>query len=126
MSFRMNVPGRRAVARPQLVAGRGLESGEERASAPGSDVAGYRVGAAEIAGPEKFRLDELIRIALRAMNDPREVVADPNALYSGALLKERTLIPEDDAELGELRFGDWLAQTASTQAVVGAGAKQSH
>lgn len=83
-------------------------------------------GTVEIAGPEKFRLDELIRIALRAMNDPREVVADPNALYSGALLKERTLIPEDDAELGELRFGDWLAQTASTQAAVGAAAKQSH
>src|SRR5262245_45808892 len=81
-------------------------------------------GTVEIAGPEKFRLDELIRIALRAMNDPREVVADPNALYSGALLKERTLIPEDDAELGELRFGDWLAQTAS-KAAVGA-AKQSH
>jgi uncharacterized protein YbjT (DUF2867 family) len=83
-------------------------------------------GTVAIAGPEKFRLDELVRIALRAMNDPREVVADPNALYSGALLKERTLIPEDDAELGELRFRDWLAQTASTQAAVGAAAKQSH
>src|SRR5262245_54385596 len=35
-------------------------------------------GTVEIAGPEKFRLDELIRIALRAMNDPREVVADPD------------------------------------------------
>ena len=83
-------------------------------------------GIVEIAGPETFRLDELIRIALRAMHDPREVVADPNALYSGALLQERTLLPEDDAELGELRFADWLAQTASTQAGGGAAAKQSH
>ena len=39
-----------------------------------------------------------------------EVVADPNALYSGARLSERTLVPEDDAKLGEIRFEDWLAQ----------------
>ncbi len=84
-------------------------------------------GTVEIAGPEKFRLDELIRILLQAMNDLREVIADPNALYSGALLEERTLIPEDDAELGQLRFKDWLAQTASTsQAAVGTAAKNTH
>jgi uncharacterized protein YbjT (DUF2867 family) len=67
-------------------------------------------GTVEIAGPEQFRLDELIRRCLSALKDSREVVVDPNALYSGARLSERTLVPEDDAKLGEIRFEDWLAQ----------------
>lgn len=48
----------------------------------------------EVAGPEKFRLDEFIRRCLSALGDSREVVADPNSLYSGARLSERTLVPE--------------------------------
>ena len=64
----------------------------------------------EVAGPKKFRLDELIRLCLGFLGDSREVVADPNALYSGAHLSERTLVPEDDAMLGEVRYEDWLAQ----------------
>ena len=67
-------------------------------------------GMVEIGGPEKFRLIELIRLCLRAIGDSREVVADPNALYSDAHLSERTLVPEDDAQLGEIRFEDWLAK----------------
>ena len=67
-------------------------------------------GTVEIGGPEKFRLDELIRRDLSARGDSREVVADPNALYSGAHLSERTLVPEDDAKLGEIRFEDWSVQ----------------
>ena len=67
-------------------------------------------GIVEVAGPEKFRLDELIRRYLGAVGDSREVVFDPDALYSGARLSERTLVPEDDAKLGEIRFEDWLAQ----------------
>src|SRR5499425_1803504 len=43
-------------------------------------------GTVEIAGPEQFRLDELVRRRLASLEDPREVVADPNALYSGARL----------------------------------------
>lgn len=59
-----------------------------------------------------FRLDELIRQSLGARNDPREVVADPHARYFGAELNERTLVPGDDAQLGEIRFEDWLGQPA--------------
>jgi uncharacterized protein YbjT (DUF2867 family) len=62
----------------------------------------------EVAGPEQFRLDELIRQGLSEQNDPREVVADPDARYFGAKLTERTLVPGDDARLGETRFVDWL------------------
>jgi hypothetical protein len=63
----------------------------------------------EVAGPEKFRLDELIRWGLSARNDRREVVADPHARYFGAELRERTLVPRGDARLGETRFDDWLS-----------------
>jgi uncharacterized protein YbjT (DUF2867 family) len=78
-----------------------------------SAVAGIAVespvnGIVEVAGPQQFRLDELIRRSLRARRDPREVIADPKARYFGAELRERTLVPGDDARLGETRFDDWL------------------
>jgi uncharacterized protein YbjT (DUF2867 family) len=34
-------------------------------------------GRVEIAGPERFRMDEFFREALAARHDPREVVTDP-------------------------------------------------
>ena len=70
-------------------------------------------GTVEIAGPQQFRLDELIRRGLTARNDPREVIADPHARYFGADLGERTLVPGDDARLGETRFEDWLSRPAT-------------
>jgi hypothetical protein len=70
-------------------------------------------GTLEVAGPEQFRLDELIRRGLSARNDPRKVVAYPQARYFGALLSERTLIPGDHARLGETRFEDWLSQATA-------------
>jgi uncharacterized protein YbjT (DUF2867 family) len=62
----------------------------------------------EVAGPEQFRLDELIRRNFSASNDPREVIADPHSRYFGAELSERTLLPGDGVRLGETRFADWL------------------
>ncbi|HEV2398184.1 MAG TPA: SDR family oxidoreductase [Candidatus Sulfotelmatobacter sp.] len=70
-------------------------------------------GIVEIGGPEQFRLDELVRRRLAALKDPREVVADPNALYSGAKISERTLVPGNRAQLSETRFADWLKSPAS-------------
>jgi len=71
-------------------------------------------GMVEIAGPEQFRLDELIRGVLTTRNDPREVVTDPRARYFGVNPSERALLPGADARLGETRFGDWLAQQLAT------------
>ena len=68
-------------------------------------------GTVEVAGPEQFRLDELIRRGLSARDDPREVVADAHARYYGAELSQRTLVPSDDARLGETRFDDWLSRS---------------
>jgi len=64
----------------------------------------------EVAGPEQFRLTEMVRQGLSARKDPREVVEDPNARYFGVELTERTLVPNDDARLGATRFKDWLSQ----------------
>jgi uncharacterized protein YbjT (DUF2867 family) len=69
-------------------------------------------GIVEVAGPEQFRLDELIRRGLSARDDPREVIADPHARYFDAELAERTLLPGDGARLGATRFEDWLRQPA--------------
>lgn len=66
----------------------------------------------EVAGPEQFHLDEFIRQGLREQNDPRNVVADPEARYFGATLTERTLVPGDGARLGATRFEDWLGHLA--------------
>ncbi len=70
-------------------------------------------GIVEIAGPEQFRFDEFISRGLSARNDPREVIADPHARYFGTELSERSLVPGDDAQLGETRFEDWLSRSAS-------------
>jgi len=67
-------------------------------------------GTVEVAGPEQFRFDELIRRTLGARNDTRNVVVDPHARYFGAELGERSLIPAGDARLGEIRFEEWLNQ----------------
>ena len=67
----------------------------------------------EIGGPEQFRVDELVRLRLASLKDPREVVADPNALYSGAKLSERTLVPGNNSRVGETRFETWLTQPAA-------------
>jgi uncharacterized protein YbjT (DUF2867 family) len=87
---------------------------DDVASAVGRIALGSPVnGTVEIGGPEKFRLDELVRRGLAAWNDPREVVADPHARYYGVELSERTLVPADDARLGEMRFETWLTQPAA-------------
>jgi uncharacterized protein YbjT (DUF2867 family) len=68
-------------------------------------------GTVEIGGPEKVRLDELIRRELASRKDPREVISDPKARYYGIAVSERTLVPNDDARLGATRFEDWLRVT---------------
>ena len=71
-------------------------------------------GVIEIAGPEQFRLDELVRRRLASLNDAREVVTDPDARYSGAKVSENTLLPGTNARFGETRFETWLTQSAAT------------
>jgi uncharacterized protein YbjT (DUF2867 family) len=87
---------------------------DDVAAAVGRTAVGPPVnGIVEVAGPEQFRLDELIRRGLEERDDPREVVADPDARYFGAKLDERTLVPGDGAAFAETRFEDWLNQQTS-------------
>jgi uncharacterized protein YbjT (DUF2867 family) len=87
---------------------------EEVAQAVGRIAVGSPLnGKVEVAGPEQFRMDEFFRDALAAWNDPREVVTDPHARYFGTELGERSLVPGDDAILGETRYSDWPGRTAA-------------
>jgi hypothetical protein len=72
-------------------------------------------GTVEVAGPQQFRFDELIRQGLAARNDPGEVVVDPHARYFGVELAERSLVPAGDAHLGEISFQEWLGQPVLQQ-----------
>jgi uncharacterized protein YbjT (DUF2867 family) len=69
-------------------------------------------GMVEIAGPQQFRFDEFIRLGLSARQDPRVVIADPQAHYFGTQLGERSLVPTGDARLGEIRLEEWLGKSA--------------
>ena len=70
-------------------------------------------GVIEIGGPEEFRVDELVSRRLASLKDPRQVISDPNARYSGARLGEKTLVPGEDARLGKTSFETWLTQPAA-------------
>jgi uncharacterized protein YbjT (DUF2867 family) len=70
-------------------------------------------GIVEIGGPEQFRLDELVRRRLAALEDPRDVVADTHALYGGAHVGLKTLVPDTNAQLGQTRFETWLTRAAA-------------
>jgi uncharacterized protein YbjT (DUF2867 family) len=92
-------------------------SADDVAGAVGRIALGSPVnGTVEVGGPERFHLDELVRRALAAWKDPREVVADAHAGYYAVEVKERTLIPDDDAQLSETRFETWLAQPGAKAA----------
>jgi uncharacterized protein YbjT (DUF2867 family) len=68
-------------------------------------------GTIELAGPEQFRLDELVRRFLSANQDARQVVADVHARYFGAELNDHSLVPGDNPRIAPTRFEDWLSRS---------------
>jgi uncharacterized protein YbjT (DUF2867 family) len=96
---------------------------DDVASAVGTIAMGSPLNdTVEVGGPERFRLDELIRLDLTARKDPREVIADPQASYFGIKVTENTLIPGNEARLGERRFENWLSQIAKADPESGSAA----
>ncbi|MGW1092415.1 SDR family oxidoreductase [Streptomyces sp. NPDC002596] len=86
---------------------------DDVAAAVGRTAVGAPVnGVVEVAGPDTFRLDELIRQGLAAKDDPRTVVTDPHARYFGTELEETTLLPSPGTQTAGTRFSDWLTQQA--------------
>jgi uncharacterized protein YbjT (DUF2867 family) len=65
-------------------------------------------GVIDVAGPDQFRQDDLVRQFLSATGDPREVVIDENAGYFGIKVDDHSLVPGDNARLGSTHYRDWL------------------
>lgn len=70
-------------------------------------------GVLEIGGPTAFRMNELVAHFLKATNDPRKVIGDPHALYFGAELDDRSLVPGANARIGAKSFEDWFQQAST-------------
>ena len=62
----------------------------------------------QIAGPERFSLNELVKIFLEETKDPRKVIVDTHALYFGVEIENESLLPNKDALIGKTKFKDWL------------------
>lgn len=67
-------------------------------------------GIAEVAGPERIPLDDLVRQYLTATKDPRTVVTDAAATYFGTAINDESLTAGSDALLGRMRFAEWLGR----------------
>jgi uncharacterized protein YbjT (DUF2867 family) len=78
-------------------------------------LAAPRNGVVEIAGPERAPFNEIVARYLKAVGDPRQVVADPKAGYWGGQVEERSLVPLGEARLGPIGLDEWLrrAQAAA-------------
>lgn len=70
-------------------------------------------GILEVGGPDRYALDDIVRIRLRAQGDDRDVVTDPGSRYFGVLLDDHTLVPAATATLFDTRFEDWLVDNAA-------------
>lgn len=57
----------------------------------------------------------LVQRYLQHIGDPRPVVADPTALYFGVKVNDESLVPDEGARLGKIRFETWLAQQRKPQ-----------
>jgi uncharacterized protein YbjT (DUF2867 family) len=72
-------------------------------------------GMIEIAGPERFGMNEIIGRYLKAIHDPRTVEADVHARYFGSELDDRSLVPDEGARLGKIGFADWFRQSQQSR-----------
>src|SRR5437899_8625834 len=68
-------------------------------------------GTVELAGPERLRLDELVRQFLSAHRDARKVTTHVQPLYFGIELNDQSLTPGNNPRIGPTRFEDWLSRS---------------
>ncbi|MDR6500086.1 SDR family oxidoreductase [Burkholderia sp. DN3021] len=69
-----------------------------------------RNGIAEIGGPNRVRLADLVEHFLSVTHDARTVVRDAGAGYFGATVQDDTLVPGPGARLGATTFDAWFRQ----------------
>ena len=72
----------------------------------------------DLAGPEPIRQEDLARQFLNAPADPRNVTADPKALYYGLMVNDQSLTPGLNPRLGPTRFQDWLKHSIHPERAV--------
>lgn len=89
-----------------------IASGDIAAAVAEAALAAPVNGVIEVAGPERFRLSDLVQTYLTAIRAPRTVVADPEARNFGAEIQDSTLVPGANPRLGTVCFKDWLAAQA--------------
>jgi len=70
-------------------------------------------GIVEVGGPERYRMDDLVRRVLEANGDQREVIGDAHARYFGAELDDQSLVAGPNARVGAKHFEEWLKDSAS-------------
>lgn len=68
-------------------------------------------GTVELAGPERIRMDDLVRRFLNANHDAREVTTDTQAKYYGLAVNDQSLTPGNNPRIGSTRFQDWLSRS---------------
>lgn len=66
-------------------------------------------GTVEVAGPEPYRLSDVVGRVLAEAHDERLVVADPRAPYFGVHIEERTLVPGSNPYIAPTSLDAWLA-----------------
>lgn len=81
-------------------------------------LAGITVGTplnntVEVAGPEKIKMDDIVRKYLNIMQDKQEVVTDVHAPYFGIEINDESLTPGDKPHVGSIRYEDWINQKSN-------------
>jgi uncharacterized protein YbjT (DUF2867 family) len=69
-------------------------------------------GIIDLAGPDRFRFEEIIRQFLSATHDSRQVVVDTHARYFGAALNDQ-LVPQGSSLIGSTHFENWLNRSSA-------------
>lgn len=66
-------------------------------------------GTAELAGPQAFPLEQIVRRALAAAGDTRPIVVDRHAKYFGSELEHGSLVPAAGASprIGAISYDAW-------------------
>src|SRR3954466_899697 len=67
-------------------------------------------GMIEVAGPDQFRQDELVRQYLSATGDSRTVITDDTAGYFGIKVNDESLVPRPGIRprIGPMHYKAWL------------------
>jgi uncharacterized protein YbjT (DUF2867 family) len=68
-------------------------------------------GRLELAGPQPYRLSDVVGRVLAVNHDERLVISDPAATYFGVHIGERALVPATvQPFIGAIGLDDWLAR----------------